>query len=218
MEEHPSSTFEGMDWVLRSSEISVKLDRSKTLSFAPMTLNQGEIVLLKGVSGSGKSTFIHALSGLIRIHQGRVEINHVGTIQAGHRVPKNWRRNGVSVLPQRAFFWNSLSLKENLELAAWCKRVSVDVAPIVDLGLEDQSNQSAHSLSLGEQQRLGALRALLGSAPILLADEPTASLDDSNVEKLIQLLRAEMGEKTLLLSSHDSRLQSFVDRTIELHK
>ena len=76
--------------------------------------------------------------------------------------------------------------------------------------------QSAHSLSLGEQQRVSALRAFLGTAPLLLADEPTASLDDRNTEKLLKLFRAQLGDKALLLSSHDHRLAPYVDRIITL--
>lgn len=205
-----------MDWVLRSSALVVTLDRAKSIQFDPLLLQKGEVVLLKGNSGSGKSTLIHALAGLIPLQSGKIEIDAMGAYQAGQSPPRNWRRNAVSVMPQRAFFWNALSLKGNLDLAAWCKRVPRDYEPLQALGLAEKSAQSAHSLSLGEQQRLGALRALLGTAPVVLADEPTASLDDFNAEKLVKLMKSHLGNRSLIVSSHDSRLNSLVDRTIIL--
>lgn len=205
-----------MSQLLESTELVIQLEGGKQLTFPPLTLQKGELVLIKGASGSGKSTWMHALAGLIPLHAGLVAIENHGVLQAGQKMPKHWRRHALSFMPQRAFFWTSLTLHENLELAAWCKgipRVQLDQE---QLGLEDKSGQSAHSLSLGEQQRLSALRAFLGTAPILLADEPTASLDDANAEKLLQLFRAQLGDKALLVSSHDHRLAPFVDRIIQL--
>ena len=119
-------------------------------------------------------------------------------------------------MPQRAFFWNSLSLKGNLDLAAWCKGLHVADADLDTLGLADKTRQAAHSLSLGEQQRVSALRSFLGNAPVLLADEPTASLDDSNAEALMALFKEHAGNRAILVSSHDQRLAPFVDRILHL--
>ena len=205
-----------MSQLLESTELLVELEGGKRLTFPPLALQKGEFVLIKGASGSGKSTWMHALAGLIPFHEGKVTIAGHGSLLAGNRVPKEWRRDALSFMPQRAFFWTSLSLRENLELAAWCKGLPQGGADLSSVGLEDKGGQSAHSLSLGEQQRLSALRAFLGTAPIWLADEPTASLDDANAEKLLQLFRAQLGDKALLLSSHDHRLAPFVDRIIHL--
>lgn len=119
-------------------------------------------------------------------------------------------------MPQRAFFWNSLSLKGNLDLAAWCKGLHDANADLETLGLTDKTRQAAHSLSLGEQQRLSALRSFLGNAPVLLADEPTASLDDANAEALMVLFKKHAGDCAILVSSHDQRLAPFVDRIIRI--
>ncbi|MFM1883933.1 MAG: hypothetical protein RL168_117 [Bacteroidota bacterium] len=205
-----------MTQLLESTELIVALEGGKRLTFPPISLQKGELVLMKGASGSGKSTWMHALAGLIPFHEGSVTIAGQGSLFAGNAAPKHWRRKALSFMPQRAFFWNSLTLNENLALAAWCKGLPQSGADLSGVGLEGKGGQSAHSLSLGEQQRVSALRAFLGSAPVLLADEPTASLDDANAEKLLQLFRAQLGDKALLVSSHDHRLAPFVDRIIDL--
>ena len=109
-----------------------------------------------------------------------------------------------------------MSLKGNLDLAAWCKGLQVADADLEALGLAGKTSQAAHSLSLGEQQRLSALRSFLGNAPVLLADEPTASLDDANAEALITLFKEHAGDRAILVSSHDQRLAPFVDRILHL--
>ena len=205
-----------MSHVLHSTELTVDLDNGKRLIFPELHLKKGELVLLQGASGSGKSTLMHAIAGLIPIASGTIQIEGQGSLQSGKKAPKQWRRNGLSFMPQRAFFWNSLSLKGNLDLAAWCKGLQVADADLETLGLAGKTSQAAHSLSLGEQQRLSALRSFLGNAPVLLADEPTASLDDSNAEALITLFKEHAGDRAILVSSHDQRLAPFVDRILHL--
>ncbi len=205
-----------MSHVLHSTELTVDLDNGKRLVFPELHLEKGELVLLQGLSGSGKSTWMHALAGLIPIASGAVQIDGQGSLHAGKTAPTHWRRNGLSFMPQRAFFWNSLSLKGNLDLAAWCKGLQVADADLETLGLARMTDQASHSLSLGEQQRVSALRSFLGNAPVLLADEPTASLDDANAEALMKLFKEHGKGRAILVSSHDQRLAPFVDRIIHL--
>ena len=205
-----------MSLVLHSTELTVELDNGKRLVFPEIHLKKGELVLLQGISGSGKSTWMHALAGLIPIASGDVHIGGQGSLTAGKKAPAHWRRNGLSFMPQRAFFWNSLSLKGNLDLAAWCKGLQVAKTDFERLGLTGKTTQAAHSLSLGEQQRLSALRSFLGHAPLLLADEPTASLDDTNAKALMTLFKEHAADCAILVSSHDQRLAPFVDRVIHL--
>jgi putative ABC transport system ATP-binding protein len=205
-----------MSHVLHSTELTVDLDNGKRLVFPELHLEKGELVLLQGLSGSGKSTWMHALAGLLPLATGEVYIEGQSSLHAGKKAPTYWRRNGLSFMPQRAFFWNSLSLKGNLDLAAWCKGLPGVDAALETLGLAGKTTQAAHSLSLGEQQRVSALRSFLGNAPVLLADEPTASLDDANAEALMKLFKEHVKDRAILVSSHDQRLAPFVDRIIRL--
>ena len=205
-----------MSHVLHSTELTVQFDNGKCLIFPELKLKKGELVLLQGASGSGKSTWMHAMAGLIPSASGEIVLEGHGSLQSGKKAPKHWRRNGLSFMPQRAFFWNSLSLKGNLDLAAWCKGLARADSALETLGLSGNTLQAAYSLSLGEQQRVNALRSFLGEAPLLLADEPTASLDDANVEALMALFREHLQDRAILVSSHDHRLAPFVDRIIRL--
>ncbi len=205
-----------MSWVLRSTELTITLGGGRTLAFPPLALQAGELVLLQGNSGSGKSTWIHALAGLIPMTAGQVDIHGHGVFKAHSATPKGWRRHAVGLMPQRAFFWNSLSLDQNLALASWAKGIPGEIPPLERLGLTGKGTQSVQTLSMGEQQRLNALRAFLGTAPVILADEPTASLDDMHAQQLITLFREIQGDRAILMSSHDARLAPFVDRIIAL--
>ena len=205
-----------MSWVLQSTELEISLEGGKTFVFPPLELLPGELVLLQGNSGSGKSTWMHALAGLLPMRSGHVEITGHPIYHASSPTPRGWRRHALGLMPQRAFFWNSLSLHENLALAAWAKGIPVEPAPLDRVGLAGQERQSTRTLSLGEQQRVNVLRAFMGNAPVILADEPTASLDDMHAQELLTLLREIQGERAMLVSSHDARLAPFVDRIITL--
>jgi len=205
-----------MSWALQSTELEISLEGGKTLVFPPLQLYPGELVLLKGNSGSGKSTWMHALAGLLPMRSGQVEIVGHPVYRAPSPTPRGWRRHALGLMPQRAFFWNSLSLHENLALAAWAKGIPAEPAPLDRVGLAGKERQSTRTLSLGEQQRVNALRAFMGTAPVILADEPTASLDDMHAQELLTLLREIQGERAMLVSSHDARLAPFVDRIITL--
>lgn len=205
-----------MSWVLQSTELEISLEGGKTFVFPPLELLPGELVLLQGNSGSGKSTWMHALAGLLPMRSGQVEITGHPIYHASSPTPRGWRRHALGLMPQRAFFWNSLSLNENLALAAWSKGLTAEPAPLGRVGLAGKEGQSARTLSLGEQQRVNALRAFMGKAPVILADEPTASLDDMHAEQLLHLFREILGDRAMLVSSHDARLAPFVDRIITL--
>lgn len=207
-----------MSVVLRSSPLRIHLNRNTCLDFPALEVHAGEMLLIQGASGAGKSTWMHALAGMIPFSSGEVEIPGHGILRAGQSVPKAWRRHAVSVLPQRAFFWNSLSLEENLSLAAWAKGVDEAKVDLDRLGLAKQAGQSAHSLSMGEQQRVSALRSFISESPLLLADEPTASLDDANAQVMLELLRDQQLKHpcAIVLASHDQRVLPFVDRMVQL--
>ncbi len=105
-----------MSWVLQSTELEISLEGGKTFVFPPLELLPGELVLLQGNSGSGKSTWMHALAGLLPMRSGHVEITGHPIYHASSPTPRGWRRHALGLMPQRAFFWNSLSLHENLAL------------------------------------------------------------------------------------------------------
>ena len=209
--------FELMSEALHTTALKVILSASSDLAFQSVSLSENSFTMLRGASGSGKSTLMHALAGLQPIAKGHIQVGN--NIITSRQVPKDWRRVSIGFIPQRPFFWPSLTVKQNLSLSAWCKESRELGLDWVDkLGLTPKLNQNAHSLSLGEQQRLSAVRAFANHAPVLLADEPIASLDQRNAELLLDSLKTYQAESgcAVLFASHDPQWKSYANQVIEL--
>jgi putative ABC transport system ATP-binding protein len=204
--------------MLSSSIIESNLNGSSII-FPSITIPKGELLLLKGKSGSGKSTFLHSIAGLVPLLRGHIKIESHGEISK-NIVPKNWRKNAVTIIPQRPLFWQSLTVEENIKLSEWSKDIeSENIEYILEkLGIIDLSKKAVNKLSLGQQQRLSAARALISKVPVVLADEPTAALDEENTNTLMNLFKEHQSETgcSILVSSHDNRLDSIADQIVIL--
>jgi|TARA_B110000444_G_scaffold113750_1_gene107248 putative ABC transport system ATP-binding protein len=204
--------------MLTSSIIESNLN-SSSITFPGITIPKGELLLLKGNSGKGKSTFLHSIAGLVPLLRGHIKIEGHGEISK-NIVPKNWRKNAVTIIPQRPLFWQSLTVKENIKLGEWSKGIESENSEYIleKLGIADLSKKAVNKLSLGQQQRLSVARALLSKVPVVLADEPTAALDEENTSNLLKLFKEHQTETrcSILVSSHDNRLDSIADQIVIL--
>lgn len=204
--------------MLTSSLIESNLN-SSSITFPGITIPKGELLLLKGNSGKGKSTFLHSIAGLVPLLRGHIKIEGHGEISK-NIVPKNWRKNAVTIIPQRPLFWQSLTVKENIKLGEWSKGIESENSEYIleKLGIADLSKKAVNKLSLGQQQRLSVARALLSKVPVVLADEPTAALDEENTSNLLKLFKEHQTETrcSILVSSHDNRLDSIADQIVIL--
>ena len=204
--------------MLTSSIIESNLS-SSSITFPGITIPKGELLLLKGNSGKGKSTFLHSIAGLVPLLRGHIKIEGHGEISK-NIVPKNWRKNAVTIIPQRPLFWQSLTVKENIKLGEWSKGIESENSEYIleKLGIADLSKKAVNKLSLGQQQRLSVARALLSKVPVVLADEPTAALDEENTSNLLKLFKEHQTETrcSILVSSHDNRLDSIADQIVIL--
>ncbi len=104
--------------MLRTSQIQCYLENDTSLYFPPLELPKNKTLLIKGNSGAGKTSFIHSIAGLIPLLSGEIEIKNFGKI-VQNKVPRNWRKNAVTFVPQRPLFWPSLSVIDNLKLGQW---------------------------------------------------------------------------------------------------
>ena len=191
------------------------------VSFA---VGRGEIVLIMGPSGSGKTTLLTILGGLLRPTSGRVVINglDLGAMRTGE-LPKV-RRQHVGFVFQSFNLLESLSAQENVEVALNVAGVGGDAARerardlLIQAGLEGRLDFRARDLSGGEKQRVSIARALANRPQLLLADEPTANLDSRNGHEVMQLLHdlAKREGRTVVVVSHDTRLQDIADRVLWL--
>ena len=193
-----------------------------------LTLAPAETVLLLGESGSGKSTLLSLICGTIIAQSGVVSVagNNIASLSSGKR--DRFRAETIGLIFQQFNLLPFASVQDNILLPLQFapmrrKRVPVLVAEAERLcralGLpSDIMTVRAGALSVGQQQRVAAARALIGTPQLIIADEPTSSLDAATQATFLQLLFAQSRahDTTLLMVSHDARLSSQFDRVIQM--
>jgi len=182
----------------------------------------GEQWLLAGASGSGKSTILHILAGLTRPTTGCVIVGDtdLGTLHAS--ALDRWRGRTIGFVPQRLHLVTALDVRDNLRLAQAFADATHDDARIrallEALQIGDLARRFPRELSHGQAQRVAVARAVVNRPRLLLADEPTASLDDAHAVMALELLRTQaigVGA-TLVIASHDARVRAALPRTYPL--
>lgn len=182
----------------------------------------GEHWLVLGASGSGKTTLLHLVAGLLKPDEGEVHVD--GTAVRALRGPAldRWRGRTVGLVPQRLHLLASLTVLENLLLAPFMAGLPRDEARarelLGSLSLSDKANARPHELSQGQAQRVAIARAVMNRPRLLLADEPTASLDDASCAAALDLLEAQAQAcgATLLVATHDQRAKAKFAHRLEL--
>jgi putative ABC transport system ATP-binding protein len=188
-----------------------------------LTVNHGEFIAVMGPSGCGKSTLLHLLGGLMQPTSGRVIIDGIDISHLTDSERTAVRRKKIGYVFQRFNLLPTLTAKANIELA---KKIHGNghVGPngvdhILDmLGLSEKINSRPSELSGGEQQRVAIARAVITRPSIILADEPTGSLDSKNSHNVLQILQ-ELNKKlnqTIVMITHDSEAASTASRVIEM--
>ncbi|AXT27411.1 ABC transporter ATP-binding protein [Ruegeria sp. AD91A] len=202
------------------------------LSVDNFDLEAGESVFMRGPSGSGKTTLLSAIAGVIDVPQSAVHVagTDVGALAGGDR--DRFRVDHLGIVFQVFNLLPWLSALENTLLPCRFsahRRNRSGPAPkatatrlLSELGLEDAEliNRPASALSVGQQQRVAAARALIGAPEVVLADEPTSALDEEAKDTFVQLLLKECNASgaSLLFVSHDRSLEKHFDRSVDLPK
>lgn len=182
------------------------------LAVPEFALEQGQHAVLVGPSGSGKSTLLHLLAGILTPQGGRLSIGGTDLTQLSASSADQWRSRTIGFLPQKLALIPSLTVRENILVAAYAGNHKHDTARadalLGKLGMQDRVHARPHQLSHGQRQRVALARALFQRPLLLLADEPTASLDDIAAHDAITLLRAQAEENgsSLIISTHDARV------------
>lgn len=185
----------------------------------------GSHVAVTGVSGSGKTTLVNAISGLERCEVGQVFWNaeDIGRLSESQR--DRWRAKNIGLVMQDFHLYPGLSALDNvlLPLRFYRWRIPSDLKNkainlLERVGVQQSNKRLVDTLSRGEKQRIAIVRALLPSPAIVIADEPTASLDAENGSQIIQLLTqfARESKSTLICITHDNRLAEKMRRCITL--
>lgn len=186
-------------------------------------VNQGERVFLQGPSGTGKSTLLNILSGILLPQQGSVTLLNTDITQLRLRQRDQFRARALGVIFQQFNLLPYLSVAENIRLSQTFSGTTINDTRIGEL-CEQLSlsstllNQTANTLSVGQQQRIAVARALYHKPKIIIADEPTSALDANTRDGFIHLLleQSEQTNSSVIFVSHDTRIASHFDRVDDL--
>ncbi|WP_455014963.1 ABC transporter ATP-binding protein [Mogibacterium diversum] len=183
-------------------------------------IEKGELVIILGASGSGKSTILNILGGMDTVSEGEVIVDGVDIVKLSDRERTLYRRNDIGFVFQFYNLIPNLTARENVELALEIVRDAKDADETlrsVDLG--DRMDNFPAQLSGGEQQRVSIARAVAKNPKLLLCDEPTGALDYKTGKHVLHILQ-EMSRKngvTVVIVTHNSAIAPIADRVIYLH-
>ena len=185
-----------------------------------LTIEKGEFTAIIGSSGSGKSTLLHIIAGVDVPTSGKVYLNGQDVYAQNNEKLAIFRRRQVGLIYQFHTLIPTLKVVEHMTLPILMDKRKVNKERLKDLlnllGLEGRKNHLPNQLSGGQQQRVAIGRALMNAPQVMLADEPTGSLDSRNGHEIIKLLK-ESNKKygqTLLLVTHDENIALQADRII----
>ncbi len=198
----------------------------RPLDGANLSINEGDFVSLMGASGSGKSTLLNLIAGIDQVTSGKIVVADTDITLLSRGKLADWRARHIGYVFQTHNLIPVLTAYENIELpllllpmasAERRKRVNIAMAAV------DLASRAAHyprQMSSGQEQRIGIARAIVANPTLIVADEPTGSLDDETTEQILQLLvrvNKELG-MTLLMVTHEADAGSRAKRQIRLER
>lgn len=191
---------------------------------ANFTAEAGEMLAIMGPSGSGKTTLLSMLGCILRPTSGTITVCGERVDGLDERELPRVRRRYMGFIFQSFNLFAALTAAENVEVMLKLKGFERAAARrrarelLDEMGLGERFNMLPRELSGGQKQRVSIARALAGDPPLILADEPTASLDWKNGEQVIHLLRnaAKEGGRTVIIVTHDHRVDPFIDRSVSI--
>lgn len=202
--------------MIEITALSVTFSDGKTLRFPDWYLPQGQSCLLIGNSGSGKTTLLHLLGGLRQPSTGTIKIANTDLAPLPKAQADRFRGRYIGLVFQQPHLIASLTVQQNLAAAQYFAGLPSNLERITEvlhqLHLSHRANAFPYQLSQGEQQRAAIARAMLNQPKVILADEPTSSLDDDNAHAVAQLLleQAARYQATLVIATHDGRLKKLI--------
>ena len=185
------------------------------LRFDDVDVAQGGLLLLRGASGSGKSTWMALAAGLLVATDGDITVAGQSLRALGKVAGDAWRARTIGFLPQKLHLSAALTVHDNLAMAQWAAGQPRDESRIAQaltaLDVQALAHRKPSQLSGGQAQRVALARAVLLIPKVVLADEPTASLDDEAADASLALLRATAQRlgATLVIATHDARVNAF---------
>jgi putative ABC transport system ATP-binding protein len=202
--------------LIQTSNLSYCYTGSTPIHFPDLDVSQGSVVLLSGPSGCGKSTWLALVAGLVKPSAGTLRVADQAVGSLNGVAADAWRAKTIGFLPQKLHLSAALTVSQNLAMAQWAagqhENHSRIAATLEALGVSDLGYRKPAQLSGGQAQRVALARAVLLKPRVILADEPTASLDDVAAASAIGLLvqTANQQGATLVIATHDGRVAPLI--------
>lgn len=198
--------------MISTKDITFSYQEDQTFLLPDLHCDERNTILITGDSGKGKTTYLHLLAGLLQAKTGEIVIDGTNLKNLSNKKRDQFRGENIGVVFQQSHFIQAFSVLENLEMASTLGSGKANTQKAKELlsrlGLKTQMQKKPHQLSLGQQQRASIARAVINEPKLILADEPTSSLDDKNASQVIELLTqlSKDYKSALVIVTHDSRV------------
>ena len=210
--------------MIRVKDIHKSFGSLEVLKGVDLEIQKGEIVSIIGKSGAGKTTLLQIIGTLDKANSGKVEINGVDVSGLIEKELAEFRNKHIGFIFQFHQLLPEFNALENVMMPAMIGRMDWKEAEkratelLTDLGLGERLTHKPNELSGGEKQRVAAARALMMKPDVILADEPSGSLDEENKRELHKLLKQMQDQynQTIVIVTHDKELAEISDRVIEI--
>ena len=210
--------------MIRVKDIHKSFGSLEVLKGVDLEIQKGEIVSIIGKSGAGKTTLLQIIGTLDKADSGKVEINGVDVSGLSEKELAEFRNKHIGFIFQFHQLLPEFNALENVMMPAMIGRMDWKEAEkratqlLTDLGLGERLTHKPNELSGGEKQRVAAARALMMTPDVILADEPSGSLDEENKKELHKLLKQMQDQynQTIVIVTHDKELAEISDRVIEM--
>ncbi|WP_058953092.1 ATP-binding cassette domain-containing protein [Clostridium tyrobutyricum] len=202
--------------MIEIKKVTKKFDEKVVFKDFSLTIEDGDFIIFSGPSGCGKTTLLNMIGAIEKIDSGEIIADGIDIKNKKNHL--NYFRTKVGFLFQNFALIDNKTVKENLKLVKNnCKtNLSIEEA-LRTVGLEEKLNKKVYTLSGGEQQRVALARLMLKKCDIILADEPTGSLDKKNAESVLDILKQLNKQgKTIILVTHDENIKKQGNRVVNL--
>lgn len=204
--------------------VSHRYSASFELSLPDLFVERGQHTLIQGLSGSGKSTMLHIVGGVLRPYKGSVSVAGVDLATLKGDKLDRFRGQHIGIVFQQMHLLATLTVAQNIQMASYLAGKKQDAEQLQkvlsDLDLMEKAKSFPHELSQGQKQRVCIARAVINQPDLILADEPTSSLDDQRCAQVLELLiaQAEKHNATLVISTHDQRIKPYFEHHVHLNE
>lgn len=202
--------------MIEMKNLTKKFDEKTIFSDFSLTIENGDFIIFSGPSGCGKTTLLNMIGAIEKIDDGEIIVDGIDIKNKKNHL--NYFKMKIGFLFQNFALVDNKTVKENLKFIRKDSKTDLSIEEALEIvGLKDKINKKVYTLSGGEQQRVALARLMLKKCDIILADEPTGSLDKKNAEAVLDILKELNKEgKTIILVTHDEDIKKQGNRVVNL--